>query len=377
MNKKLFKSLILLITYAVLLVLFVVRADDLLGAIKNILAIFEPLYIGFAIAFVLNRPCRFFRRLYQKKFPPKTQKLAQPLAVATAYILFLLIIAGAIAFILPQVVESLTVFLSNISGYVEQLQVLLDSVVRRLDLELLESVDILGTLSGALQEVMSSVLNLLTSTLPHLLSLTSTVVSITVTALLSFVFSIYMLWSGDVLLGQCRRLIKAYLPERISNAVFEVGRLTSNTFTRFITGQILEACILGVLCCIGMVILRLSYAPLIGVIVAVSALIPVLGSYFGAVVSALLLLMVSPVQAITFLIFLIILQQLEGNLIYPRVVGNSVGLPGIWVLAAVTVGGGLFGVVGMLIGVPTASVLYTLLRKDMRRRLAEKETPKE
>ena len=177
----------------------------------------------------------------------------------------------------------------------------------------------------------------------------------------------------DRLLSQCRHLVQAYLPQRMSRVVFDVCQLTADTFTKFVSGQLIEACILGVLCFLGMTVLHLSYAPLIGVIVGVSALIPVAGAYLGAILSALLLLMVSPIQALTFLIFLVILQQVEGNLIYPRVVGTSVGLPGIWVLAAVTVGGGLFGFLGMLVGVPTASVLYTLLRRDVHRRLGKTE----
>ena len=147
-----------------------------------------------------------------------------------------------------------------------------------------------------------------------------------------------------------------------------VVKLTANTFTQYVSGQLVEACILGCLCFVGMCIFRFSYAPLISVIIAVSALVPVAGAYIGAIVSAMLLLMIDPMQAIWFLVFLIILQQLEGNLIYPRVMGTSIGLPGIWVLAAVTVGGKLLDFAGLLIGVPVAAVLYTLLKRDLHRR---------
>ncbi len=372
MDKKLFKSLILLITYAVLLVLVVVRFGDLLDMVKKVLSQLEPLLIGFVIAFILNRPCRFFRRQYVRALNGKREKLALPLAVITAYVVFLAVVVALVAVILPQVVESLELFISNISSYAAQVQGWIDMLLNKFDLELLSGLD-LTNLSNTLQELMSGALELVTSTLPHVFSFAGTVISIVVTGVLAFVFSIYMLSGGDRLLAQCRKLGKAYLPERIFVKVADVCQLTANTFTRFITGQLIEACILGCLCCLGMTILRLSYAPLIGVIIGVSALIPVAGSYLGAIMSALLLLIVSPVQAMVFLIFLVILQQLEGNLIYPRVVGSSVGLPGIWVLAAVTVGGGLFGFVGMLIGVPTASVLYTLLKRDVNKRLREKD----
>ena len=373
MNKKLFKSLLLLITYTVVLVLVIVRFDDLTRVLSNVLVIFRPIFIGFAIAFVLNRPCRFFRRLYTRALPGRSGKLAQPLAVLSAYVIFLAALVAIVAFIVPQVVASMELFLSNVGGYIAQLQVWINELLSRLDLEFLESLD-LTNFSQTIQELLGRAVDLATSALPHLFSITSIVVSVIVTGVLAFVFSIYMLSGGDTLLSQCRRVIKAYVPERASRWIFDVCQLTADTFTKFISGQLIEACILGVLCCLGMTLLRLSYAPLIGVIVGACALIPVAGAYLGAILSALLLVMVSPMQALVFLIFLVILQQLEGNLIYPRVVGSSVGLPGIWVLAAVTVGGGLLGFVGMLVGVPVASVVYTLLRRDVHRRLGEPET---
>lgn len=372
MDKKLFKNILLLITYTVLLVLAIVRFDDLAHLLRNILVIFRPLFIGFAIAFVLNRPCRFFSRLYARALRGWAAPASKPLAVFTSYVVLIAAITAIVAFILPQVVESLELFVSNISAYMTRLQRWIDTLVLNLDLELLEELD-LSNLSKTIQDLLGQALNLVTSTLPHLFSITSTVVSVIVTGVLAVVFSIYMLSGGDRLLSQCRHLVQAYLPQRVSRVVFDVCQLTADTFTKFVSGQLMEACILGVLCFLGMTVLRLSYAPLIGVIVGVSALIPVAGAYLGAILSALLLLMVSPIQALTFLIFLVILQQVEGNLIYPRVVGTSVGLPGIWVLAAVTVGGGLFDFLGMLVGVPTASVLYTLLRRDVHRRLGKPE----
>ena len=178
-----------------------------------------------------------------------------------------------------------------------------------------------------------------------------------------------MVSGKERLLSQCRRLLRAYVPPKFADPILDVVHLTGDTFTHFVTGQLIEACILGGLCSIGMLFIQPDYAPLIGVIIGSSALIPVAGAYIGAILSALLLLMVSPLKAVTFLIFLVILQQIEGNVIYPKVVGTSIGLPGIWVLAAVTVGGGLMGLVGVLLSVPIASVLYTLLRRDVHRRL--------
>ena len=184
-----------------------------------------------------------------------------------------------------------------------------------------------------------------------------------------------MLSGQEKLLRQCRRVFRAYVPARIAGPVGDVVRLTADTFTRFVTGQLIEACIIGGLTAVGMLFIQADYAPLIGVIVGASAIIPVAGAYVGAIVSALLLLVVSPLKALIFLIFLVILQQFEGNVIYPKVVGTSIGLPGLWVLAAVTVGAGIGGLLGVLLSVPIASILYTLLRRDVHKRLDGPKQP--
>ena len=178
-----------------------------------------------------------------------------------------------------------------------------------------------------------------------------------------------MVGDGHRLLAQCRRVLRAYTPPKVCRMVLEVTALTAGTFSKFVTGQITEACILGGLTFAGMVLLRLDYPLLIAVLIGVSALVPIVGAYVGAFTSALLLAMIDPMKAVIFLLFLVCLQQFEGNVIYPRVVGTSLGLPGIWVLAAVTIGGGLFSFLGMLLSVPVASILYTLLRQDVHRRL--------
>lgn len=366
MDKKLFRSLLLLITYTVVLILALVRFDELRGFAGTVLNVFRPLFIGFAIAFVLNRPCQFFLRLYRKALPDRA---ARPLAVVSSYVALIAVITGIFSFIIPQVASSIELFVSNLGGYIAHLQTWVNALLGKLDMEYLQSLDFSG-LYDILRQVGNAALDAVSNAVPQLFTLTSGLISVVVTGMLALVFSIYMLSGQETLLGQLRSLTKAYLPEKIRTPLHQVAALTADTFTHFVSGQVLEACILGSLCFLGMLLLRLPYPPLVGVIVGVSALIPVAGAYMGAVVSALLLVMVSPVQAFIFLVFLVILQQIEGNVIYPRVVGTSIGLPGIWVLTAVTVGGGLLGFLGMLIGVPIASVLYTLLKGDVRRRLS-------
>ena len=368
MDKKLFKHLILLITYAVVLVVVIVKIDTVAGWLSAILSAFQPLFIGFAVAFVLNRPCNFFARLYEGHLPGRTRQAARPLAVVTAYVILLAILAVLISLVVPELINSLQTFVNNMGTYAANLQGLYDWVVQTLDLEALADLNLSAIINDTLNKVLSGVLDALTSTVPHLISMTGVVVSAVVTGVLALVFSIYMLIGGPRLTAQCRRLAITYLPGRVADPLLSVTRLTADTFTRYVSGQLTEACILGVLCFLGMCLFQFDYAPLISVIIGVSALIPVAGAYIGAAVAVLLLVMIEPMQAVWFLIFLVVLQQLEGNIIYPRVVGTSLGLPGIWVLAAVTVGSSLLGFVGLVISVPVTAVLYTLLKGDLARR---------
>lgn len=368
MDKRLFKSILLIITYAVVLVMVLARLDVVGFALGRLLGLFRPLIIGFALAFILNRPCHFFFRLYNRGLgKTKAAGAARPLAVVTSYLALIAVITGVFSFVLPKLTESIQTFALNLSGYISNVQSWINQLADYLHLDM-EALD-LSSLNQTLENLFKQALGFLSSLAPQLLEITTSIVSLVVTGVLALVFSIYMLSGKEKLLGQCRRVLRAYVPKKFADPITDVIHLTSDTFTRFITGQLIEACILGSLCAVGMLFIQPDYAPLIGVTVGASAIIPVAGAYIGAILSAVLLLMVSPLKAVIFLVFLVILQQIEGNVIYPKVVGSSIGLPGIWVLAAVTVGGGLLGLEGVLLSVPVASVLYTLLRRDVRRRL--------
>lgn len=374
MDKKLFKSILWIITYAVLLVLFIIQFDEVRGLFWTVIGLFQPLFIGFAIAFVLNRPCQLFSQLYDRGLGrTKAKNLSRPLAVATSYLLMFVLIIAFFSLVLPKLVESIQIFLNSINGYMLNIQEWLNKqewlapLFSSLHLDTLD----LSNFSDLIKGALNGVVNTLTTAVPQLLTITSNIISIVVTGFLSIIFSVYMLSGKATLLSQCRRVLKAYAPPKVEAWVTNVVHLTANTFTAFVSGQLIEACILGGLTALGMLFIQADYAPLIGVIVGATALIPMVGAFLGGAVAAVLLIMVSPLKTLIFLIFLLCLQQFEGNVIYPRVVGNNVGLPAIWVLAAVTVGGGLFQFVGILVSVPVASVLYTLLRRDVHRRLGE------
>ncbi|MCI8915322.1 MAG: AI-2E family transporter, partial [Oscillospiraceae bacterium] len=328
MDKKLFRSLLLLITYAVVLVAVIVKLDAVTGWLGGVLAAFQPLVIGAVIAFILNRPCNFFARLYERALPAKARSAARPLAAATAYLIVAALITALVALVVPELTHSIEMFMGNLNTYAANFQDLFDWVVAKLDLEQLANLDLSSGISESLQKLLNGALDALTNTLPHLIGMTSVLISAVVTGVISLVFSIYMLSGAPRLTAQCRRLIQAYLPRRAADTVLSVTRLTADTFSKYVNGQMVEACILGGLCFLGMCVFRFDYAPLISVAVGVFALIPIAGAYLGAVLAVLLLVMIDPWQAVWFLVFLVALQQLEGNLIYPRVVGTSMGLPG-------------------------------------------------
>ena len=375
MNQKTTRSIIFIITYTVLLILMLMKFDFLWGMVRQLLSAMKPFFIGFAIAFVLSRPCKFLDGLFRKNLGRAGEKLSRPLAVLFAYVGVIVVVYALFSFVLPQVAASIRLFAGRLEGYVANLQVWLEELTPYLSQLGID----LSTLDEYLNKLLNTVLNTVTNAAGLVVTLTGSLMSMVVTLVLSVVFSIYMLAGSSTLLSQCRSVLYAYAPQPWADRLHEVAKLTAGTFNKYVSGQLLEACILGGLCAAGMLFIQADYAPLIGVIIGISALIPVAGAYIGAILSAFLLLMVSPVRALVFVVFLVILQQIEGNVIYPRVVGTSIGLPGIWVLLAVTVGGGLFGFLGIMLSVPVCSVLYTLLRRDVRRRnqLTQAEVPEE
>ncbi len=334
--------------------------------LSAMLAAATPLIIGAILAFPLNILMSF----YERHFFPRSQRRwiirsRRGICLAASVVTMLVIVAAVVALILPQLISCVTMLVNLIPGAVNDLVAWLQSLpyVPTDLVKTLSSVDwqttiadILRTLSTGLTDVANIVIHTVTS-----------VISGVMTALLSVIFAIYLLAGKDRLRAQGDRVMRRYLPDRAYARVSHVLATLSDSFRRFIIGQCTEAIILGSLCCIGMLILQLPYAPMIGALTAFASLIPIVGTFAGATISAFILLMNSPLQALIFLIFFIILQQLEGNLIYPRVVGSSIGLPGIWVLAAVLVGGGVLGIGGMLIGIPLTATVYRLLQEELRK----------
>lgn len=370
MDKKMFRSCLLLIAFALALVVAVIKVDTISQWASMLLGLLSPFFIGFVIAFVLNIPySAFTRALLPLAKTARSRKWVKPIALLGAYLLCLAIIGAITSFIIPEVVNSISMLITNIGTYIANLEQLVYTLSERFQLH---SIDF-SKLEQEIKALINSAANLLSYTMPQIVGFTAGVFQTLFNVIIGIILSVYMLSSRDTLKSQAKRLLYAFVPQKAADKVMEVSTLTAECFARFISGQLTEACILGLLCFIGMTIFHFQYAFLISVMIGSTSIIPVLGAFIGAVPAVFLLLMVEPMQAVWFIVFLVILQQIEGNLIYPRVVGESIGLPAIWVMLAILVGGGLGGPLGMLMGVPIMTVIYKLLRQESTTRLIERK----
>lgn len=370
MDKKMFRSCLLLIAFALALVVAVIKVDTISQWASMLLGLLSPFFIGFVIAFVLNIPySAFTRALLPLAKTARSRKWVKPIALLGAYLLCLAIIGAITSFIIPEVVNSISMLITNIGTYIANLEQLVYTLSERFQLH---SIDF-SKLEQEIKALINSAANLLSYTMPQIVGFTAGVFQTLFNVIIGIILSVYMLSSRDTLKSQAKRLLYAFVPQKAADKVMEVSTLTAECFARFISGQLTEACILGLLCFIGMTIFRFEYAFLISVMIGSTSIIPVLGAFIGAVPAVFLLLMVEPMQAVWFIVFLVILQQIEGNLIYPRVVGESIGLPAIWVMLAILVGGGLGGPLGMLMGVPIMTVIYKLLKQESTVRLVERK----
>lgn len=375
-NKTSLKRILGVITFALLLYWGLHHPGQIAGLFSGLFALVSPFIIGCAIAFIVNVPMRLLERhwprLWGSKYGPRQEKAKRPVCLVLATLIVLGLIFALFFIVVPSLKDSISTFVAMLPQHMATVE----GWWRALTELLSEYGIVLPALSLSLEEVYEAVINFVTNygqtLMDTTIGITSSIVSVVVNFVLAFVFSLYLLAQKETLTRQTKKLLRALLPERRANWLMEVGVLTNRTFSNFLTGQLTEAVILGALCFVGMVLFHMPYAPVVSVLVGFTALIPIFGAFIGVGVGAFLILLVSPVQALWFLVFILILQQLEGNLIYPRVVGKSVGLPGIWVLAAVTVGGNAFGLVGMILSVPVCSVLYALLRQLVNDRLAQK-----
>lgn len=368
-EKRVTRLIYKLILFAGLVCLGVIYSRELLTVFQVFIGMLSPFLVGGAIAFVLQLPTGFIERnLFRNWKNEKTAGIKRGVSILLALLFVISLLVFVVLIVVPQLGRTLIELGTAISVFMKELIGDLEKLVQQYP-ELQDSVATLESISVDWNSVISYVTNFVKT---GILSMVSTTVGIggslaglLFDGVISFVFAIYILTGKEKLGGQIKKLLRAYLSEKGYQKILKVLALCNQNFSKFISGQCLEAVILGTMFVICMTIFDMPYALLVGVLIAFTALIPIVGAFIGCIIGAILILMVSPIKAVGFVAMFLILQQLEGNLIYPRVVGNSVGLPAIWVLVAVSVGGSMFGIVGMLVFIPLMSTLYALLRENV------------
>lgn len=378
MEKMSTKKIIGILTFAIVLFAAMQHLDIVGRAVGTVLGLVSPFLIGGCIAFILNVPMRFLEaKLFGHVKKGWLKKAKRPLSLLLTLVLLIVVFWAVGRFIFPQLAHSFGMLKSSIPQGLARIQQWMAPYAQKTP-QLVEWIE-------GLQIDWSAVLDQVYTFLQHgalnlvggLVSATVSVVSGMVSFFISFVFAVYLLARKEILVRQAKMLLYANLPDRRAQNIVEIGRLTEWTFASFLSGQCVEALILGCMFVVTLWLLGFPYAMLIGVLVAFTALIPVFGAFIGCIFGAFFILMVNPIQAFWFIVVFLALQQLEANLVYPRVVGHSVRLPSMWVLVAVTLGGSTFGVLGMLVFIPLFAVAYTLIGQNTKQKLRKKTVPEE
>ena len=377
-DKKTVRNLFLIVAGGIVFYWLLNKTEQFRSLWASVIGMVSPFVVGAAMAFILNVPMRAIER--QLGFIQK-DGLRRTMAILLTLVAVVMVIVGVVLLLVPQITETIQSLLPKLTAFFqrigEQVRLFLTehpevgewvSATFNTTNTDITTFDWTGLAQKALNMVSSSVTVIATGAF----SAVGTVTGGIVDAVIGLVFALYCLARKEILARQGRRILYAFLPEKFCDETIRVLRLTNSTFSNFISGQCLEAVILGGLFAVSMAVFKMPYIPLISVLIAVTALVPLVGAFIGCVLGAFFILVNDPLQALVFVAMFLVLQQIEGNLIYPKVVGTSIGLPGMWVLVAVSVGGDLMGVGGMLVMIPISSVLYALLREFTAKRVAER-----
>ena len=396
LDKENIKKIVGIVSFAILLN-WGLKNTEFIGKLVGLaIGLVLPFLIGGSLAFIINVPMRFLeRKLFDEPYakrkkmpqqkkniperPPIWWRMKRPLSLILSLILVIGVIFVGMFLIVPEIADSFSTIAVSIKqfpeqvhrwslqlmDYMPQIAVWLEQLDQNMD------IDWQKTIMEAISFLQNGAGNVLSTTF----NVAASIFSGIVTGFLAIVFSFYLLLNKEKLGGQIKQILYAYMKDEHADYIVRVGRMANKTFSSFLSGQCIEAVILGSLFFVAMTIFRFPYALMISVLIAFTALIPVFGAFIGCIVGAFLILLLNPIQAIWFVVLFLVLQQFEGNVIYPKVVGGSVGLPAMWVLVAVTLGGSTMGVVGMLVNIPLFSVLYSLFREAVKNRLKQKQVP--
>jgi len=372
------KKILLIVLVSIVFYSALQNLPFVINYIKRIIGLLSPFIIGLVIAFILNVPMKMLERIF---FPssgkPIVQKIRRPVCLLLSIILVLAILFLVAFLVIPEIISTFVTIKDTAPLFLSRIQ----QWVERWSIQLPELKEWIVSLQLNWERIAASAANFVktgTSTvIGSAFSAVSSIFSGTFTFVVSIIFAVYILTAKGKLAYQVKKLMYAYLPEAKADRIAYLSRLSYKTFHRFVIIQFTEAVILGALCFIGMLILGFPHAMTVSMLIGFTALIPLVGAFIGAAAGAFMILMTAPMKALWFILFIIILQQIEGNLIYPRVVGSSIGLPAIWVFVAVIFGGSILGVFGMLIFVPLCSVIYNLIRESTAARLRDKNIEEE
>lgn len=390
LNKNNIKKILLIAVIIIIIFLILQNLGTVIDFLGLVISLISPFLIGLCIAFILNCPMRFIENkilVFKKPEDSKNKdkfvklkkfliKIKRPLSLILSLVFILGIVFIVMFMIIPEIGDTIVILKDSIPGFVTRTQDWYNNFIEKYP----DISNWLSEINIDWDKVSSTAFNFLQNYGGNLLNSTVSAFASIIGGVINFIlgifFAFYILIQKEKLSCQIKKAMYSILPEHVTDKIIEIGRLTNNTFSRFLSGQCCEAVILGFMFFIAMTIFRFPYALMISVLIAFTALIPIVGAFIGCIVGAFLILIVDPVKALWFIVMFLVLQQIEGNFIYPKVVGNSVGLPSIWVLVAVTIGGSVMGITGMLLMIPLCSVLYALFREFVYKRIKKKRIPK-
>ena len=373
-NKKTIFRIFLGVAGCIILYWLLNERESVRMVLDAVLNILSPFITGGCIAFIANVPMRFFEN---KLACIQNPGLKRTIALIITFIAVVIVVGGVVLLLIPQVVETVELLIPAVYDFLLNLEVYINNFLT----ENPEAMSLIQeTSSGAsldwaafVQKIVALLGDSVSTILHSAVSTIGSVASFAMDLFVALVFSIYCLFQKETLARQGRKILYAFTKEKNADRLIHILRLSNSTFSNFLSGQCIEVCILGVMIAVSMAILKLPYIPLVSVLVAVTAFVPIVGAWVGCVFGAFFMLVNDPMQAVWFVLMFLIVQQIEGNLIYPKVVGTSIGLSGMWVIVAISVGGDLFGVVGMLLMIPFASVIQTILREEVAIRVYQRK----
>lgn len=375
------KQILKIVVIAIILLAVILNIEPVWNVCKAFLSIISPFIWGLAIAFILNIFMNFYEnKLFniknrgKKKIQKKNKKtLKRSLSIILSIITIIAVISIILVLIIPQFVEVISNLISNIPNYLEDAKSFAIDITDRVP----EINNFIQSIEIDTEALRNSIMDISKNVLDITISQVSNLISSIINFFISIVFAVYILANKEGLKIQAKKFLYARLDQEKAEYIVRVCRLARDSFKNFLTGQAKEAIILGTLCALGMFALGIPYAGPIGALTALTAFIPIVGAFISGFIGAVLILAIDPIKAIIFVIFIVILQQIEGNLIYPHIVGKNIGLPSIWVLVAITIGGSLFGIMGMIIGIPIVSILFAIIEENTNKRLKEKNLEQE